>query len=270
MSTTLFAHSGTVARSASPTTPTSLPAAFAEQLNALAGLVARSSYLYSSALGPFGHGGRPFPLPRFVYFGPDNTDDSPRLAFLAGFDHRDLRGTHALLHFVRRLALQPNLGHGLYLSVFPLVDVLGLAGQVRDRQLVDLDWRYPVAPELDLLGKDARLHGYHGFIRVATTADDVLTVQLRGLDLRPGTAPGVELISSQDFRPFPVRWLGAPIAAPADGPLTLREDLPLRAFELTLLVPTDWPAELFREATATILKRFVLRYRAFLAEGQHL
>ena len=270
MSTSLFAHSGTVARSASPTAPTSLPAAFAEQLDALAGLVAQSPNLNSAALGPFVYGGRRFPLPRFVYFGPENTDDSPRLAFLAGFDHRDLRGTHALLHFVRRLALQPNLGHGLYLSVFPLIDVLGLAGQATDRRLVESDWRYPAAPELDLLGKDARLHGYHGFVRIATTAEDVLTVQLRGLEPRPGTAPGVELISSQEFTPFPVRWLGAPTGAPADGPLTLREDLPLRAFELTLAVPTDWSAELFREATATVLKRFVLRYRGFLAEGLHL
>jgi hypothetical protein len=39
-------------------------------------------------------------LPRFVYFGPQATDESLRLAFLTGFDHRDLRGTLSLLHFV--------------------------------------------------------------------------------------------------------------------------------------------------------------------------
>ena len=270
MSTLLTARSETVARVASPAAPESLPAAFAEQLASLSGLVAQSRYLYSSPIGPFYHQGRHYPLPRYVYFGPENTDESPRLAILAGFDHQDLRGTHALLHFVRRLALQPDLGHGLYLAIFPLVDVLGLTGHAPDRGLAGSDWLYPEAPELDLLGKDARLHGYHGFIRIETSAEDVVVVQLHGLVNAASALPGLELISSIDLDPFPVRWESGPVREPAQGPLTLRDDLPLEPFELTLRLPAAWSAELHREAATTALRRFVARYRTLLAHGQNI
>ena len=118
----------TVARSLAPGSALSLPAAFAEQLTSLYGLVQRSSYVFGSPLGAVAHAGRSHPLPRFVYFGPHASEASVRLAFLAGFDHRDLRGTLALLHFIEGLALEPEIGHGLNFSLFPLVDVLGSAG----------------------------------------------------------------------------------------------------------------------------------------------
>ena len=50
----------------------------------------------------------------------------------------------------------------------------------------------------------------------------------------------------------------------------MADDLPVRPFELTLRLPSAWPAELYREATASILKRFIIRYRGILAYGQHL
>lgn len=272
MSTLVSSRFDTVAPTVTvPVAPESLPAAFAAEFAELSGLVQRSAYVNSSPLGPIADGASRFPLPRFTYFGADTNETSPRLAFYAGLDHRDLRSTLGLLHFVRRLALRPDVGHGLYLSVFPLVDVLGLAGGKRDRALTAHSWKGKNAPELDLLAQDARRHGYHGFIRVeSVVGDDVVTVCLRtaGASL-PGT-PSVELLSSFDVSPFAVRWEVDTISPPRDGPLSVAELAASSAFEIVLRLPAVWSAELQREAAASILKRVVLRYRSFVAHAQHL
>lgn len=271
MSTEISSRFATVARLLSPPPSLSLPAVFGEQLEALYGLVQRSDYVFGSPLGPFYHQSRHYHLPRFVYFGPQASDESLRVAFLAGFDHRDLRGTLSLLHFVERLALKPDLGQRLNLSIFPLVDVLGLTGLASGRDLARESWARTAAPELSLLEKDARLRGYHGFVRLETAfGDDAVTVRLRTAEHIENPAPGVELITSEDIAPFAVRWENSTVGVSGDGPLTVADDLPFQPFELTLRLPAAWAPELHREAAASILKRFLLRYRGFMAYGQHL
>ena len=248
----------------------SLTAAFGEQLAALYALAERSEFVFGSPLGAFAVGTRTFHLPRFVYFGPHTSDASLRLAFTAGLDHRELHSTLALLHLVEQLALKPDIGQGLNLSFFPLVDVLGLAGLAPDRALASAHWGRRREPELALLEQDARMTGYHGFVRLDSAAgQDVATVQLR-FPANDNPTPDEELISSEDFEPFPVRWEAVTYLHPADGPLSIADDLPVRPFELTLRLPAAWPAELYREAVTTILKRFIIRYRGFIAYGQHL
>ena len=261
----------TVARVLSSPPSLSLPAAFGEQLEALYGLVQRSDYVFGSPLGPFYHQSNRRHLPRFVYFGPQATDESLRLAFLTGFDHRDLRGTLSLLHFVEHLARRPDLGQSLNLSIFPLVDMLGLAGIAPGRDLGHENWARTTAPELSLLEKDARVRGYHGFVRIETAqGDDTVTVRLRTTAQVKNPTPGVELITSEDLEPFAVRWENGTVSPSEDGPLASVDDLPFQPFELTLRLPGAWTAKLHREATASILKRFVLRYRSLIAYGQHL
>jgi hypothetical protein len=258
----------TVAHSASPTGSLTLSAALGDQLSTLYGLAERSDYVFGTPLGPFFHHGRSHYLPRFVYFGPHTSEVSPRLAFLAGLDSRDLRPTLALLHLIEQLALTPDLGQSLHLAFYPLVDVLGHLQQAKGRDLTSDAWTAPSAPEIDLLAKDSRLLTYHAFIRIETgPADDVVTLRLRS----SGTATAdVPLFSSEDTEPFPVRWELEHSPAPAAGPLSLGDDLPFRPLDLTLRVPADWSPEFYREAVASILKRFIVRYRGFLAYGQHL
>jgi hypothetical protein len=202
-------------------------------------------------------------LPRFVYFGPHTHDESLRLAIIAGFDHLDLRGSLALTQFIEHLVLTPDLGHGLNLSLFPLIDVIGIHNGIHNRKLGTESWAHSHQLELSLLGKDARTRGYHGFVVIETGRGlDDITVQLRGTN----KAAGVELISSEDFEPLPVRWETEALdAVPSAGPLTLLDDLPYPPFELTLRVPSSWPADLYRVSVSSILKRFVLRYRALRA-----
>lgn len=261
----------TVARVVDPPPPVSLPAALGEQLSELYGLVQRSDHVFGSPLGPFVAAGRTHQLPRFAYFGPHASDAALRLSFLAGLDHRDLRPTLALLRLVQGLALKPDLGQGLNLSFFPLVDVLGLAGLQSNRALAAESWAASSAPEIQLLERDARLRGYHGFVRLETApGEDVVTVVLRGAPPLENDAPELEIISSADVDPLPVRWESAPVSDVRTGPLAIADDLPLPPFELIVRLPGAWPLDLYARAAASILKRFVVRYRGFIAYAQHL
>ncbi|ATC65186.1 hypothetical protein CMV30_15165 [Nibricoccus aquaticus] len=260
----------TIAHVAAPAPAPSVSQELSERLNSLYALSQRSHYIFGSPLGPFYHKAHHLSLPRFVYFGPHTHDESLRLAFYAGHEHDDLRSTFALLHLVERLAIAPDIGQGLNLSFFPLLDAAGLFHGETGRDLAQENWAHSFAPEINLLQKDARSRGYHGFVRVLTaTGTDEIAVSLRSQFPAALQAPGVEFISSDDFDPLPVRWESAsPLIN--DGPLTLNDDLPFSAFELTLRIPAAWSAELYREAVSSILRRFILRYRTLQAYGQHL
>lgn len=258
----------TVARASAPATSLSLSAALGEQLSTLYTLAQRSDFVFGTPLGPFSHGGRSHYLPRFVYFGPHTSEESPRIAFLAGLDSRDLRPTLALLHLVEELALAPDIGQSLHLAFYPLVDVLGHLQPENSRDLASQNWSAASAPEIDTLAKEARLRTYHAFVRLeSVTSDDAITVRVRTASASSSGAP---FLSSEDTDPYPVRWEIESDAPISSGPLSLGDDLPFRPLDITLRVPAAWSPEFHREAVASILKRFIVRYRGFLAYGQHL
>jgi hypothetical protein len=157
----------------------------------------------------------------------------------------------------------------LNLSFFPLADITGLLRN-ESQTLAGRSWITPGIPELELLAGDVRSRAYHGFVRIETTPadDNVITIRLRGPS---ADALGLELLSSRDIAPWDVRWESGPVdATPADGPLSLSDDLPFQPFELTIGLPSAWSVELHREAVTTILKNFIQRYRGFHAYAQHL
>ena len=85
------------------------------------------------------------------------------------------------------------------------------------------------------------------------------------------SAPDLELITTEETRSFPVRFeSGVTGGAPADGPLGIADALPVAPFELTLRIPGSWSDEAYQHAAVTVLRRFLRRYRAFQAYGQHL
>ena len=245
---------------------------FQTHLSALYAQSQQNNYLFGSPLGPFFHEGRHAHLPRFVFFGPSASDDSWRLAFLAGYDHRDLRASRALLRLAGRLAGNAEEGQGLNLSFFPLVDAAGFYLGAPYRALGHQHWGRSLSPEINLLEKDARLRGYHGFIRVEASAeeDEIIVIEVR----HPRGAvnsPDLELISSEETEPYPVRFECHPSPATVTaGPLSVSDDLLFHPFELVLRMPAAWPDDLHDEAVSLILTRFIHRYRAFQAYGQHL
>jgi hypothetical protein len=250
-------------------TPASLAESLHSDLSALYALSQDSPYVFASPVGPFPAAGRQAYLPRFVFFGPHACDESWRLALLAGFDRADLRSSRALVALAARLATDSETGHGLNLSFFPLVDVAGLLSGGAGRDLAAARWNPDGPPEIALLERDARQRGYHGFVRIETGGgdEDLIVLQVRGAHA-DARSPDLELITSEETRTFPVRFEAGPV--PDGGPLSLSDDLPFAPFELTLRIPASWSDEAYQHAAVTLLERFLRRYRAFQAYGQHL
>jgi hypothetical protein len=240
-------------------------------LSTLYALSQHSRHVFASPLGPFPFGERHAYVPRFAFFGPHASDDSWRLAFLAGFDHRDLRASQALLALAGILAENAESGHGLNLSFFPLVDAAGLFLGAPDRSLAGANWSRTDIPEILLLERDARQRGYHGFVRVETAAPGTAEIQVRVRRAGPpGSSPDLDLITTEEAQGLPVSFEFESGGFPPEGPLSAADDLPFNPFELTVRVPPAWPGEGYRQAVATLLERFLRRYRAYQAYGQHL
>ena len=241
-------------------------------LSAVYALAHGSQNVFASPLGPFHFGGSEAYLPRFVFFGPHASEESWRLAFLAGFDQRDLRGSHAALSLIERLERESETGHGLHLTFYPLVDAAGAFLGAPYRGLAACHWGRRQAPEIDLLEKDIRLQGYHGFIRIetASSSEEIAVIRINGASV-DHLSPDLEVITTEDTDPFPVRFeADRTVRNAVAGPLSVADDLPFSPFELTLRIPAAWTDELYQRAASVLLQRFVWRYRAFQAYGQHL
>jgi hypothetical protein len=231
-----------------------------------------SPHLFGSPLGPFALRGAPYNLARFVYFGPQSSDDSVRLAFQAGFDGTETRGVQALAHFLERLALTPDLGQGLNLSFFPLVNPSGLEFGARQNvngaELVRENWEDSNEPEIVLLRHDAHVRGYHGFIRIESSPVEEITAIVRQPgQTRMSSVPAMIAEEASDV--FPLRWQ-RDLAPPTGGPLSIADDFALQPFELVLRFPAAWSDAVHREAVTHVLRRFIVRYRATLAYGLNL
>jgi hypothetical protein len=240
-------------------------------LSALYSLSQASAFVFASPIGPFDVGALQAFLPRFVFFGPHACDESWRLAFLAGFDHSDLRASRALVALATRLATDSGTGHALNLTFFPVVDIEGLTSGVTERGLADTRWGVDAPPEIRLLEQDARQRGYHGFVRLETAApgQEVITLRIRGA--RTGAlSPDLGLLTHEVTHSFEVRLEASGSTSPEDGPLSLDDGLPIAPFELTLRIPSSWSDKDYQRAAVTLLERFLKRYRAFQAYGQHL
>jgi len=144
----------TAAAAASGTAPSG---GLTPRLSRIYGLAQSSDFLFGSPLGPFYAGDRPLDLPHFIYFGPLTSQESLRLAIYAGAAEGDLPVARSLLAFVERLARQVEIGHGLNLSYFPVVNVLTLlGGAAPGRDLTGEHWGRSREPEIVLLAQDVR------------------------------------------------------------------------------------------------------------------
>jgi len=245
-----------------------------EQLSRLYGLSEKSPHVFGSPLGPFILRGVSYHLPRFVSFGPESAEDSIRLALHAGFDGRDHRGASALATFVERLALTPDIGRGLNLSFFPVVNPSGFAfGIPRNVNAVDLateNWEDSSEPEIAFLRHDAYARGYHGFIRLESGPGEQIVGTVRST-YRPTNRDAALFFPPQDDAAFPVLWTSVSDPnAVRQGPLSIADDYAVSPFEVVLRFPATWNDELYRAAVGQTLHQFIGHYRAMFAYGLNL
>jgi hypothetical protein len=241
-------------------------------LSAVYALTQTSPHLFASPLGPFAYDRRRAYVPRFVFFGSECPKESWRLAFLAGFDQRDTRSSRVVLTLIELLARMAEAAHGFHIAFFPVVDAAGLFLGAPHRALSAYHWGRNQIPELSLLEKDTRLHGYQGFVRIETgnPGEDVAVVQVNGSAFNQHD-PDLEIVTSEDEEAMPVRFEAGPASkSPVAGPLTVADDLPHAPFELILRLPGSWAIGRCQQAATQFLLRFLWHYRAFQAYGQHL
>lgn len=233
-------------------------------------LAQQSDFVFGSPLGPFFIDAHAHYVPRFVYFGPHTSRESLRLAVLAGIGRHDRLAANALLSFIEGLARQPDIGQGLNVSFFPVVNVGGLLDGAEERDLTGDHWAHSGTPEITLLRQDAERSGFQGFVRVTTTVDQEPSAWLRTVRSTTAQASDAEIFSSVDFQPWPVSFETVATHAVVSGPLSLGAVLPFAPFEVELALPADWPQRKADQALARILQRLIVRYRGLLAYAQHL
>lgn len=240
------------------------------RLSRLYELAQNSDHLFGSPLGPVVRESHELYLPRFVYFGPQTSAVSPRLAVFAGLGRHDLSAARAVTAFLEDLARRSDIGHALNLSFFPVVNISALLGGAEESDFSEENWSRSNEPEIALLADDVRLREYQGFVRVVTTADDEPSARLVTV-LSPFTArSAIEVFDSRDFGSWPVAFEALPSSAIAHGPLSLTDDLPFAPFEVELALPAEWPQARVDAELSSLLKRLITRYRSFLAYGQNL
>jgi hypothetical protein len=122
-----------------------------------------------------------------------------------------------------------------------------------------------------LLRQDARLRGYHGFVRTESAAVDEVTGVVRRAGRASVSPTDVDLVGADQTDQFPVRWeRHFSDRSPQQGPLSIADDFAIGPFELILRVPATWNLPLYRAAVAQVLRHFIVRYRATLSYGLHL
>jgi hypothetical protein len=246
------------------------PVDLSHRVGELYELAQRSDYVFGSPLGPFPADAHVCHVPRFVYFGPHTSQESLRLAVLAGIGRHDRLAANALLSFVEGLARQPDIGQSLNVSFFPVVNVGGLLDGDGKRDLSGDHWARSGTPEIALLRQDTARSGFQGFVRVTTAADDEPLAWVRTVRSTTAQTSDTEVFSSADFHPWPVRFETVAMEAVVSGPLSIAALLPFAPFEVELALPADWPQRKADLALARMLKRLIVRYRGLLAYAQHL
>lgn len=241
-----------------------------DRLGALTEVAQESDNIFASPLGPFYVGDAPVYLPRFVYFGPNSSEASLRLALLAGLGRHDLLAARSLVAFIDGLARHPDIGQGVNLSLFPVVNARRFLAGAEEHDLSAVHWGRAGEPEIKLLSMEARVRSYHGFVTVVTAADETPAARVRTVLTEHVAASDVELFNSEDFSPWSVRFEALTARAAIEGPITLAQDLAFAPFEVQIALPAHWSQAHADRSLAVLLKRLIQRYRGFFAYGQHL
>lgn len=249
-------------------------------LSRLTVLASHSPHFFASPLGPLSHERELFTLPRHLFFGENSAEEAWRVGLYAGFSGIDTRAGLASVRTLERFVLEPSLGQSFNLAFHSFVNPSGLAdGTAATRRgdlLLDQNWAAPTAPEVQLLERDTRALQYHGVIIIRSDphAED-LRGWLRGFSpaepfLHAQPVRGTSRVGYLPFK-FPVQWEPHPEGATArTGPLTLADDLRVRPFEVTLVVPAKPSLEWAVQAVSHTVRIFLNNFRIAISTGWNI
>jgi hypothetical protein len=228
-----------------------------------------SDSVFGSPLGPIeGPNGRTF-LPQFVYFGPDSSIDPVRIAVFGGLSKDDFKGSWSLIDWIKALLVHPDIGRGVSVSVFPIVNLFTTQGGA-ETALQDGDWFGSRVPEIRLITENAKTRSYQGFIRVESSRDSVPNVVVRTAVNRRAQHSLAEVFASSDFEPWETRFETLGPKSKLYGPLSLSRELNTALFEVVLSLPASWSQSAWSSNLLPLLGRLVASYRSFFSYGGEL
>jgi hypothetical protein len=229
-----------------------------------------SDSVFGSPLGPLeGPNGRTF-LPQFVYFGPDSSIDPVRIGVFGGLSGEDLKGSWSLIDWIKALLVHPDIGRGVSVSVFPIVNLSGIHSGAGGAGLRDNDWFGSPTPEVRLISQNARIRSYQGFIRIEASRDLVPNVVVRTAVNRRTQRSHAEIFASSDFEPWETRFETLGNKSKLLGPLSLSRVLNTALFEVVLSLPSSWSQSSWNASLLPLLGRLVASYRSFFSYGGEL
>jgi hypothetical protein len=230
----------------------------------------RSDSVFGSPLGPIeGPKGRTF-LPQFVYFGPNSSVDPVRIAVFSGLGGDDIKGSWSLIEWIRALLVHPDIGQGVSVSVFPVVNLLGIQAGAERPRLHCSDWIGSQIPEIRLIAENAKIRSYQGFIRIEASRDSAPSVVVRTALKRRAHHSPAEVYASSDFEPWETRFETLGPESRLLGPLSLSRELRSALFEVVLSLPASWSQPTWSSNLLPLLGRLVASYRRFFSYGGEL
>jgi len=227
-----------------------------------------SDCLFASPLGPIAVEHRTLFVPQLVYFGPNVSPDPVRLAVLSGFDPASFCGSRAVLALVSDLIARPDIGQGLSVSFFPVVNARIQAWGDGKRSLAGVSWRRSKEPEIALLRKNVTRRHYQGFITLRSSPGREPAVTVRTVLSPSARRSSVEVYTKADFEPWASRF--ETVTAHERGPLTLARSRDYSPFEVEISVPVAWDQARWDRAIVPLLKRLLVNYRGFISYGGSL
>ena len=229
-----------------------------------------SDSVFGSPLGPIEGPGQRIFLPQFVYFGPGSSIDPVRIAVFGGLGREDLKGSWSLIDWIKVLLVQPDIGQGVSVSVFPIVNLDAIQGGTDSVGLRDSDWVKSRTPEIRLIADNAKVRAYQGFIRIEASTDSAPSVVVRMAVKRRAHRSSAEVFTSSDFEPWETRFETLGHESELSGPLSLSRLLESAVFEVTLSVPASWAQSKWSSNLVPLLGRLVASYRRFFSHGGEL
>ena len=237
---------------------------------ALYEVASASDSVFGSPLGPIEGPNERIFLPQFVYFGPHSSVDPVRIAVFGGLSGEDYKGSWAMNDRVKSLLVRPDIGQGVSVSVFPVVNLNAIRGCTESAKLQDIDWFGSRVPEIRLITQNAKIRSYQGFIRIESSRDSVSGVVVRTAVKRRAHRSSAEVFASSDFEPWDTRFETLGPESELSGPLSLSRVLGSALFEVVLSVPESWTQSTWNSNLLPLLGRLVASYRKFFSYGGEL
>lgn len=244
-------------------------------------LAENSERLFARSLGNVQHGNRTYPLPRYVFLGPDGGGNTIRIGIFAAIHGDEQEGAFALTRFASLLESEPQLAQGYAIYLYPVCNPTGFEDRTRhSRSGKDLNrefWKDSSEPEVRLLESEICMQAFDGIITLhGDDTSDGLYGFVGGSVLSESLLEPA-LIAAEKFLPrnhnHVIDGFHAKSGIINDGYRGMLKhvpNMPRPPFEITFETPQKAPVHLQVEAFVAALQTMLVEYRHLISIAQNI